>query len=110
MAAWTLHSETLTVYRSVPTGQVDADGVPVVRELAEPWPLCNVQPLSTSEDTVRAQRVTAQLAVSGSPVPWLRAGDRVDRDGVSYRVEGQPAHRLNVMPHTEAVLVAWTGA
>jgi hypothetical protein len=105
----TLHRETLTVLRTVPTGQVDQDGVPVVREQSTPWPGCNVQPLSTSEQTGRAERVTDRLQVSGPPID-LAAGDKVLLGGVVYRVEGQPRVYGAVMPHVEAVLVTWTGA
>ena len=109
MSGWALHRRTLTVLQTT-TGTADVDGVPTTTEVPRQWTGCQVQPLSTSEQTGGMERVTETWLVSGDLATWVSSGDRVVVDGVPRRVQGQPKHFTTLLPHTEAVLVAWKGA
>lgn len=108
MPGWVLHRQTVTVLR-VSTGDVDVDGVQGATETAQNWTGCQVQPQSSQEQTGGVERETTRLLVSGDLVPWLTGADKVVIDATTYRVEGEPKHYTSVLPHTEAIVVAWKG-
>lgn len=105
-----LHRETLAVH-VVTTGGPDDDGVPVETLVERPWGPCNVQQVSSTEERDGREIVTTGMRASGPLAQWIDAGARVTRDGVDYRVDGDPAHFVGgALDHTEVRLIAWKGA
>ncbi len=98
-----LHRETLTVLATV-TGAPDDDGVPVATATPRPWGRCNVQQAATSETRGGREVTVERLSVSGPLARWITEEDQILRDGVTYRVEGHPAHFVGgALDHTELV-------
>lgn len=106
---WDLHLENLTV-RVVTAGAPDADGVPVVTTTAREWGLCNVQQTVTTETRGGREVTVTRLRASGPLARWITSGDVIERGGVTYRVDGDPAHFVGgALDHTELALIVWKG-
>lgn len=105
-----LHRETLTVHVVQVADEPDDDGVAAETSVPREWGPCNVQQVSSSEERGGREIVTTGMRASGPLARWISAGDRLTRDGVDYRVDGDPAHFVgNALDHTEVRLVAWKG-
>ncbi|MGW5737015.1 MULTISPECIES: phage head completion protein [Streptomyces] len=105
-----LYRDTVTVIRMV-RGEDDRGN-----ETWTPTPVdvsgCNVQPMSSTEVIEGKAQVVTRWRLAGPKDLGLKASDRVQFDGRTFEVDGDPGvHRSfgGVLDHTEAILMEVTG-
>ncbi|XBH21609.1 hypothetical protein V5R04_15595 [Jonesiaceae bacterium BS-20] len=106
-----LHHETLSVLVVTEAVLPDSAGEVVATTTEQPWGPCNVQRKSSSESQQRGEETVIRLRVSGPLALWITSAEKIIRRGITYYVEGEPAHfEGGVLDHTEVDLVTWKGA
>ncbi|WNM27550.1 hypothetical protein RN607_00690 [Demequina capsici] len=104
-----LHTESVTIIKAAPTGDTDADGVPITDAPTQTaWSGLAIQQTTADETTAGdVDEVATTYSLSG-PIPSveLTAADTIRWNGIDYSIVGDPdtrrgRHRIN---HTSLVL------